>query len=202
MASPLTARHGKGAIFRCLKKDFIAYIHENTIPAFLRLHKLNGKPARIVKAAKRDALDAAYLALIAGGDDVCRKEVDSLAMDAIASVKEADEAAEKPVVEAFDEVPKFTKQVLKKGTGEKPKNGHTATCFYIGYQPEGKTFDTNNDPKKKKPVPPVFKLGVGWVIRGEKAKLVKENEWAYGKKAPENTAGHQDDIRGCLVCIE
>ncbi|KAI8813084.1 peptidyl-prolyl cis-trans isomerase FKBP3 [Cladochytrium replicatum] len=207
MAAPLSSPPWESSnLADASKKDIVAYIHENATPAFLRLHKLNGKPASIVKAAKKDALDAAYVALIAGGDDVCRKEGEQLAMDAIALEKEADDAAkkaaadaaalesaEKPAVEAVVEVPKFAKQVLKKGNGERPKKGDTVSCFYTGYLPDGKIFDSNNDPKKKKPVPLTFKVGVGRVIRGwdeglltmskgEKARLVIESEWAYGKK--------------------
>jgi len=59
---------------------------------------------------------------------------------------------------------------------------------------DGKVFDQNVDPVKKKLPPPLsFKVGVGKVIKGwdealltmtvnEKARLTIEPEWAYGKK--------------------
>jgi len=79
-----------------------------------------------------------------------------------------------------------------------PKKGDMVTCRYKGTLDNGKVFDQNVEPVKKK-LPPAltFKVGVGKVIKGwdeglltmskgEKAKFVIESDWAYGKKGMED----------------
>jgi len=106
--------------------------------------------------------------------------------------KEVKEAA----IAAEIEVPRFKKEVLKKGDKLTfPKKGDTATVWYKGMLEDGTIFDTNISIKKKAQ-PLRFKVGVGRVVRGfdeallvmskgEKAKVVIEPEWAYGKKGLE-----------------
>jgi len=87
------------------------------------------------------------------------------------------------------EKPGYTKTITKKGSGGTPSKGDTVSVKYTGTFTNGKVFDSNADSK----TPLKFKVGTGQVIRGwdeglltmqkgEKAKLIIEPAWAYGKK--------------------
>jgi len=56
--------------------------------------------------------------------------------------------------------------VSSKGNGEKPKVGKQVTMNYTGKLLDGKTFDSNVDPKFNHVSPFTFVLGVGQVIKG------------------------------------
>eukprot|EP01116_Phalansterium_solitarium_P001117 TRINITY_DN1089_c0_g1_i2.p1 TRINITY_DN1089_c0_g1~~TRINITY_DN1089_c0_g1_i2.p1 ORF type:complete len:228 (+),score=101.74 TRINITY_DN1089_c0_g1_i2:117-800(+) len=185
------------------KKQLVEFLHTNASSEFLKRHKLNGKLDVIVKNAKKPALVTAYQELFE------KKEFRNEAAEAEAA-KQADEAAKKlaeaslaskeekkeaPKEAVKVEQPKYKKTLLKKGDGQTfPKKGDLVAVRYKGTLDDGKVFDQNVEPVKKKlPEPLKFKVGTGKVIRGwdeglvtmsvgEKAKLVIEPEWAYGKK--------------------
>ncbi|KAF9967535.1 FK506-binding protein 2B, partial [Actinomortierella ambigua] len=112
-------------------------------------------------------------------------------LNAKAAAAAAANVKEEVKVEAS--VPKFTKTVLKKGDKSGfPRKGSNVGVFYTGYLEDGTVFDTNDNTKKKNN-PLRFKVGSGRVIagwddavlsmsRGEKARIVIEPEFAYGKK--------------------
>jgi len=102
---------------------------------------------------------------------------------------------EVPKKEEEKEKPHYKKNIIKAGDKTNfPKKGDTISCRYKGTLEDGKIFDQNVEPVKKKLLPPLkFKVGVGKVIRGwdealttmsvgEKARLTIESDWAYGKK--------------------
>ncbi|KAI8819112.1 peptidyl-prolyl cis-trans isomerase FKBP3 [Fimicolochytrium jonesii] len=182
------------------KKDLVTFLQDSATYEFLKDRKLYGKPAAITKSSKKPDLITAYTALFA--QDAFRpagQSLDEAAAAAASSANVKDGAAAggdapKRVEDATPpEVPKYQKVVLKKGDGErKPKKGDTVIVFYTGTLPDGKVFDTNITGKKK-PVGLRFKVGTGRVIKGwdeglmtmykgEKARLIIESEWAYGKK--------------------
>jgi peptidylprolyl isomerase len=81
--------------------------------------------------------------------------------------------------------------ILKEGTGEVSKAGDLVSVNYTGTLVDGKTFDSNVDPKFQHVQPFEFTLGVGQVIKGwdvgvagmkvgEKRKLEILPEFAYG----------------------
>jgi FKBP-type peptidyl-prolyl cis-trans isomerase len=81
--------------------------------------------------------------------------------------------------------------ILKEGTGEVSKAGDLVSVNYTGTLVDGKTFDSNIDPKFQHVQPFDFTLGVGQVIKGwdvgvagmkigEKRKLEILPEFAYG----------------------
>jgi len=185
------------------KKQLVDFLHSYASSAFLKRHKLNGKPDVVTKNAKKPALVTAYKELFE------TKEFRDEAAEQAAVAKEADDAAkkladtslsgkeEKKVTpkEVVKEEPKYKKTVVKKGDGQNfPKKGDTVAVRYKGTLDDGKVFDQNIEPLKKKvPEPLKFKVGTGKVIRGwdealltmsvgEKVKLIIEPEWAYGKK--------------------
>jgi len=88
----------------------------------------------------------------------------------------------------------YTKEVTKKGDGNKPSKGDFVSVRYKGYLTDGTVFDANLAGGKKPPFK--FKVATGSVIRGwdegiltmskgEQAKLTIKPEWAYGKKGIE-----------------
>ncbi|KAK3268768.1 hypothetical protein CYMTET_22745 [Cymbomonas tetramitiformis] len=87
----------------------------------------------------------------------------------------------------------YTKTVLSEGNGILPKEGQAVKCKYKGFLDSGKEFDSSFNKTRKKHVPLTFRVGKGEVIKGwdqavltmslgEKAKIVVESAWAYGKK--------------------
>ncbi|KAJ2113943.1 FK506-binding protein 2B [Coemansia sp. RSA 922] len=179
------------------KKDLVSYLHESGSNTFLLAHKLNGKLASVVKTAKKPALIAAYKNLFEtkqfrSSDEVSAAEIkQEKAAVADSSTEKQAEAAQPAVVEE----PKYTKRVIKKGTGlGSPVKGDRVSVYYSGWLEDGKLFDTNITTKGRKPSSPlVFKVGTGAVIRGwdealmtmkkgEVASIVIQPEWAYGQR--------------------
>ncbi|KAJ2809576.1 FK506-binding protein 2B [Coemansia furcata] len=179
------------------KKDLVAYLHESGSNAFLLAHKLNGKLASVVKTAKKPALIAAYKNLFEtkqfrSSDEVSATEIkQEKAAVADSSTEQTAEVVEPAAVEE----PKYTKRVIKKGTGLGcPVKGDRVSVYYSGWLEDGTLFDTNITTKGRKPSSPlVFKVGTGTVIRGwdealmtmkkgEVASLTIQPEWAYGQR--------------------
>ncbi|KAH6569171.1 hypothetical protein BSLG_007059 [Batrachochytrium salamandrivorans] len=178
------------------KKAIVEFLHQHSTYQFLKDTKLYGKTASIVKCAKKPDLIAAYHSLYETKS--WRPEGETLEEQAAAAVGAASSASPSSTVAAKSQVdaspvkPLFTKQILKKGNGQTlPKKGSTVSCWYTGTLEDGTVFDTNLG--KKKPYPLRFKVGTAKVIRGwdegiqtmcvgEKAKLIIQSEWAYGKK--------------------
>lgn len=82
--------------------------------------------------------------------------------------------------------------ILKEGTGDVAKAGDTVAMNYTGQFLDGRSFDSNVDPKFGHVEPFVFVLGAGQVIKGwdvgvagmkvgEKRSLVIEPAYAYGE---------------------
>ena len=77
---------------------------------------------------------------------------------------------------------------VKKGTGEKVKDGDTVVVHYKGYFPDGTQFDSSIDRDE----PFEVQIGAGYVIRGwdegilgmqvgGKRKLIVPPQYGYGK---------------------
>ncbi|KAI9208191.1 uncharacterized protein BJ171DRAFT_438485 [Polychytrium aggregatum] len=178
------------------KKDIATFLQTHATAQFLKDRKLHGKLANVTKASKREELVAAYSALFEleafRPDGQPLEEALAEITDAPA-VPETTKTEKKKITEAV-EPPRYTKTILSKGDGERyPRKGQNVGCFYTGFLPDGSVFDTNIPKGKKKPVQLRFKVGNGRVIRGwdealmtmscgEKARLVIESDWAYGKK--------------------
>ncbi|KAI9100000.1 Fkbp3 protein [Phlyctochytrium arcticum] len=178
------------------KKDVVTFLQEHATYEFLKGRKLYGKVANIAKSAKKPDLLAAYKALYE--QDAFRPEGETLEAAAAAATAAAapaasgDKDAGAKDDGAKEETPKFTKVTTKKGDPlRRCKKGDVVYVFYTGYLPDGTIFDTNGG--KKKPAALRFKAGTGRVIKGwdealltmhkgEKARVVIESEWAYGKK--------------------
>ncbi|KAJ2023999.1 FK506-binding protein 2B [Coemansia sp. S85] len=179
------------------KKDLVSYLHESGSNAFLLAHKLNGKLASVVKTAKKPALLAAYKNLFEtkqfrSSDEVSATEIkQEKAAVADSSAEQKAEAAEPAAVEE----PKYTKRVIKKGTGlGSPVKGDRVSVYYSGWLKNGTLFDSNTTTKGRKPSSPLmFKVGTGTVIRGwdealmtmkmgEVASVLIQPEWAYGQR--------------------
>ncbi|KAJ2548405.1 FK506-binding protein 2B [Coemansia sp. RSA 1933] len=176
------------------KKDLVAYLQESGSNDFLLAHKLNGKLASVVKTAKKPALVAAYKDLFE------TKRFRSSTEAPASEVKKEKTASETVVPEKSKEQPsteevKYTKKVNKKGSGDRlPKKGDRVSVFYTGRLEDGTEFDSNVKAKgRKAPTPLSFKVGTGRVIRGwdealltmvkgEKATLEIQPEWAYGQR--------------------
>lgn len=86
-------------------------------------------------------------------------------------------------------------QVLKEGSGEKPKDGDKVVVNYTGITPNGKTFDSNVDTNFHHVEPFKFPIGKGQVIKGwdegiallkkgTKARLFIPSDIAYGERSP------------------
>ena len=57
-------------------------------------------------------------------------------------------------------------QIEREGEGSKPDSGKTVQVLYKGYFPNGKVFDSNNDPKSPNKNPLTIQVGAGGVIPG------------------------------------
>ncbi|KAI8480768.1 FK506-binding protein 2B [Branchiostoma belcheri] len=148
------------------KKDLIKFLQDHASKEFLANHKMLGSAKNVAKTSKKENLVEAY-----------KQMFDTKAAEA----------------------PKYTKQILKKGDGKNfPSKGDLVSCWYKGMLEDGTVFDTNisDGSRKKKATALKFKVGTGRVIRGwdeglmtmskgEKAKLVIEPDWAYGRKGLE-----------------
>ncbi|KAJ3079611.1 FK506-binding protein 2B [Quaeritorhiza haematococci] len=191
------------------KKDIITFLHQHATDDFLKEHKLNGKIQNIAKSSKKPDLVKAYNALFetqafradAGSgfdpEAAAKAKEEAKAREEAEKAKAAKEKSkESTATTAAPEPPKYTKEVLSKGDKQSfPKKGDLVGCYYTGYLENGNVFDSNAGAGKTKKAkqPLTFKVGTGKVIRGwdealltmskgEKAKLVIEPEWAYGKK--------------------
>lgn len=194
------------------KKDIATFIQANASEQFLLNHKLKGAIKNVVKTKTKEQLVDDYKQLFTSksfktGDEeppvsptqtVAKDHAKGSATGAAKDVAKVTEKMKKLEAKAAEPV-KFTKKIIK--TGDKttyPQKGEDVECYYTGKLADGKVFDTNvEDPKKgKKNNPLRFKLGAGKVIRGwdealqtmtlgEKAEIVIQPEWAYGKKGLE-----------------
>ncbi|KAJ2742971.1 FK506-binding protein 2B, partial [Coemansia sp. BCRC 34301] len=183
------------------KKDLVSFLHEAGSNAFLLAHKLNGKLASVVKTAKKPTLISAYKDLFEtkqfrSSDEVSPTEI----KQEKAATANAGPSTEQPAEAepAAVEAPKYTKRIIKRGTGLGfPSKGDRVSVYYSGWLEDGTLFDTNTKSKGKKPTSPlVFKVGTSTVIRGwdealltmkkgEVAKLTIQPEWAYGQRGNE-----------------
>ncbi|KAJ2452154.1 FK506-binding protein 2B [Coemansia sp. RSA 2336] len=179
------------------KKELVGYLQENGSNEFLLKHKLNGKLANVVKTSKKPHLISAYTDLF---ETKQFRAADEPSASQVKQVKSEASAETNKPAKASNEI-KYEKRIIKAGkAGERmPEKGDRVSVFYTGKLKDGQVFDTNTEPKGKKPAAPlVFKVGTGQVIRGwdeglltmargEKAELTIKPEWAYGQKG--NSAG-------------
>ncbi|KAJ2437879.1 FK506-binding protein 2B [Coemansia sp. RSA 2424] len=182
------------------KKDLVSFLHETGSNTFLLAHKLNGKLASVVKTAKKPALISAYKDLFETKQFRSSDEVSATEIKQEKAAAAADPSTEQPAEAepAVVEAPKYTKRIIKKGTGLGcPSKGDRVSVFYSGWLENGTLFDTNTKSKGRKPASPlVFKVGTNTVIRGwdealltmkkgEVASLTIQPEWAYGQRGNE-----------------
>lgn len=187
------------------KKDLVTFLQENASSQFLLSHKLAGAVKNVVKTKTKDQLVTDYKTLFNDkafkmpGDELPKtppKSPDKPKPDDVAHMTHKAKKLDIKEPEAV----KYTKRVLKMGDRSTyPMKGDTVECYYTGRLDSGKVFDTNVDDAKKttKKTPPLkFKVGLGKVIRGwdealltmtvgERADIVIQPEWAYGKKGLE-----------------
>lgn len=186
------------------KKDLVTYLQENATINFQQEHKLKGQVKNIAKTKTKDALIADYKELWeckawkTEGEDAAAAEADVKKSRDLAEL-EAKAAQMKLDNEDVKEEgpPKYKKTITKKGDKVNwAKKGDTVLCYYTGKLQDGTVFDQNITGGKRgtrKPQPLKFKVGKGLVIRGwdealltmcigEKATLVIEPSWAYGRK--------------------
>lgn len=194
------------------KKDIATFIQANASEQFLLNHKLKGVIKNVVKTKTKEQLVEDYKQLFATksfrtGDEepvsptekTATKDHPKGSAGAAKDGAKVTEKAKKSDVKVQEPV-KFTKKIIK--TGDKtsyPTKGDDVECWYTGKLADGKVFDTNvEDAKKpgKKNTPLRFKVGAGKVIRGwdealqtmtrgEKAEIVIQPDWAYGRKGLE-----------------
>jgi FK506-binding protein 3 len=199
-SSPYTAEQLKSDAVS--KKDILQFVQEHASTKFLKERKLYGKLASIAKCTKKDDLISAYENLFAtkafktGDED---NEASGVA-EVTEKVAKTTVKEKKPSRSQKEpEAPRYTKRILKKGNSSNfPQKKDTVGCFYKGMLMDGTVFDTNiatagSKKKKGDDQPLKFKVGQGQVIRGwdealltmsvgEKAEIIIEPEWAYGKK--------------------
>jgi len=183
------------------KKQIVEFLQEHASSAFLKKNKLNGKLANVVKSSKKGDLEESYEALFASKEFRNEKEEEELGkLMEQSSIKEETKEGKKEATGAqpqqkTQEAPKYKKTVSKSGDRSNfPKKGDNVSCRFKGMLENGTVFSQNMD-KEKNVLPPVlqFKVGTGKVIRGwdeamitmsvgEKARLVIQPEWTFGKK--------------------
>eukprot|EP01114_Cavostelium_apophysatum_P005683 TRINITY_DN16862_c0_g1_i1.p1 TRINITY_DN16862_c0_g1~~TRINITY_DN16862_c0_g1_i1.p1 ORF type:complete len:241 (-),score=67.02 TRINITY_DN16862_c0_g1_i1:110-787(-) len=183
------------------KKMLVEFLQAKASTEFLKSQKLFGNAATLIKNGKKDQLVKSYDLLFESKAFRNEEEEAKLAAELektkAANAKEEEEAKPKSAPKeavAAAEPPKYKKTIIKAGDKTTfPKKGDKVSCRYKGTLDDGKVFDQNMEPVKNKlPNPLSFKVGTGKVIRGwdeglmtmskgEKAKLVIEPEWAYGK---------------------
>ncbi|KAI8588592.1 Fkbp3 protein [Geranomyces variabilis] len=194
------------------KKDLVSALQDLATYEFLKERKLHGKAANVIKATKKPELIKAYKALHEQ-DSAFRPEGQSFeeataqaTAAAAATTAAPSESAAPAKEEAVVEEPKYKKVITKKGDGRLPKKGDMVYVFYTGtYLVDGqpKVFDTNM--KGAKPSALRFKVGTGKVIKGwdealltmtkgEKARIIIESDWAYGKKGVEGKIPPNTDL--------
>jgi len=183
------------------KKDIVSFLQQNSSGNFQADRKLKGKLVNVAKQKTKAQLISDYNFLFETKDfksenDIVNEEKDNKDVaqvtEKLAQVATADEEEEKP---------KYIKSIIKKGDKITfPKDGDLVSVFYKGCLADGTEFDSNivTGPRAKSAQPFRFRVGqnqiiTGWnkVIKtmssGEKAKVVIEPEWAYGRRGkPEN----------------
>jgi FK506-binding protein 3 len=182
------------------KKDLVTFLQENASSQFLVEHKLAGALKNVVKTRTKEQLADDYKQLFvtksfkSAEDKVQHASTDHNAKDSVEQITQKTKKLD------VKEAPKYTKRIIKMGDRATfPSKGDTVACYYTGRLENGKVFDTNIDEAKKgkKAPPPLrFKVGMGKVIRGwdealltmsagERAEIIIQPEWAYGKKGVE-----------------
>ncbi|ELU16225.1 hypothetical protein CAPTEDRAFT_171636 [Capitella teleta] len=178
------------------KKEIIEYLIATASSKFLREHKLMGAVKNVAKQKSKDVLIKDYNLLFETKDFKCEGEEDITEQTKKLTVK--DDGEKKKKTDEVEE-PKYKKRILKGGNKVNfPRKGDVVSCFYTGKLADGTVFDQNaiSTKKFKKAQALKFKVGVGQVIKGwdqglmtmsvgEKAELIIEPEWAYGKKGCE-----------------
>lgn len=179
------------------KKDLITWLQGNASSSFLHEKKLKGAVKNVNKTKTKEALVEEYNELFA--TKAFKKEGEE--EEEIKKVVEKTESLdleEAKADEPKDGKPHFKKRTIKKGNKtDFPKKGDSVLVYYTGKLEDGTVFDSNTMIKpgrkgKMKEQPLKFKVGTGQVIRGwdegiktmsigEKADLVIEPIWAYGK---------------------
>nr|XP_002741406.2 PREDICTED: peptidyl-prolyl cis-trans isomerase FKBP3-like [Saccoglossus kowalevskii] len=186
------------------KKEIVQFLQENASSQFLHEHKLKGQSKNVAKTSKKDALINYYNQMFEtkafkGKADDVYNAANAAATAEMISDKAAALKLEHAAKDGSQEVPRFTKRILKKGDKVNfCKKGDIARVWYTGKLESGTVFDTNilTGKKKKSAMPLSFKVGAGKVIRGwdealqtmavgEKAEVTIEPIWAYGKKGLE-----------------
>jgi len=163
----------------------------------LQRHRIKGKVVSLAKCTKKEALDAAYKDLFVSKDFRTEEDDKAATTTTTTNVEEKKTEASTSVTQeapAAKEAKGFRKRTVSKGDKTNfPKKGDTVRVRYKGKLENGQVFDTNTG-KGNKPL--CFKVGEGKVIRGwdeallemsvgEKAELVIQPDWAYGKKGIE-----------------
>jgi len=176
------------------KRELVYFMQEQAAPRFLTEKKLKGTLKNIIKSSKRDDLIKAYFEMYEK-NAFKGSEYDIEVEKVVTDVKKLEIVDKKiEVEEKVEEVPRFTKKVLKKGNKINfPKKGDLVSCYYVGKLEDGTVFDSLQPGSKKRRNQPLkFKVGKGNVIKGwdegllgmsvgEKAELKIEASWAYGK---------------------
>ncbi|XP_076821295.1 peptidyl-prolyl cis-trans isomerase FKBP3-like [Clavelina lepadiformis] len=177
------------------KKDVIQFLQANAAQRFLADQKLQGSLKNVVKTSKKDNLVKAYNEMFA--KKAFKGSEYDVPMENVSTATAAltlGEKKQKKVEEIEVEIPRYKKTVLKKGDKANfPKRGDKVVCYYVGKLADGTVFDSlQPGSKRKKNQPLSFKVGKGNVIKGwdealltmsvgEKAEIVIEPEWAYGR---------------------
>jgi len=199
------------------KKDIAVFLQENGSIKFQMDNKVKMSVKNVTKNKTKDQLIALYNELFetkAFKKDGEEAEFEQQKMEKLAQEAEKlqvkDKASDGPAAAA--EPPKYTKRILKKDKSialNTPKKGETVYVHYTGKLEDGTVFDSSYPQDKKlnakslhKIQPLKFKVGVGKVIKGwdeclmtmtvgEKAEVIIEPEWAYGKKGLEKMVDRQ-----------
>jgi len=179
------------------KKDLVNFLQQNSSLNFQADRKLKGKLVNVAKQKTKAQLVSDYNYLFETKDFKSEKDVVEQPGEVTKSVEEVtDKLAQVSTTSEVDEKPKYIKSIIKKGDKINfPKNGDLVSVFYKGMFEDGTVFDTNivTGPKAKSAQPLRFRVGQGNIITGwnkvlltmssgEKARVVIEPEWAYGRK--------------------
>jgi len=200
MAAPISApwTTEQATSDQITKKQLVEFLQEHASSEFQKRFKLNGKLPSIVKSSSKPHLVEAYTQLFET-KEFRNEEEEKKLQEVTKSIEEVNIKEETTATKEEEpkekEKPRFKKSVLKGGDKVNfPKKGDKVSVRYKGTLDDGTVFDQNVEQVKKKLPPPLsFKVGIGKVIRGwdeglltmstgEKARLVIEPEWAYGKK--------------------
>jgi len=122
---------------------------------------------------------------------------------------EFNEYADRPAKFDRDGVEKLKKEDLKEGDGKKLGKDATFTAYYIGWTPDGKTFDSSIDGKELKAPFSVAPGGVieGWTKGAEGMKVggVREltipSDQAYGEKGSGDKIAPNTPLKFIIMVI-